>query len=419
MSIAALAGAAVADLPGSGAKKIKPAFGLGFRFSVKIDGVDLGGWQSCGGLKVEFKNTEVKRSGAYLSQKFLPDKVMFSKVTLKRAVDKDSSKKLQEWLDTAARKWLAGEYSNGSNATIVLYDSNEDKVLTWTLRNARPAAWTGPDLDASNSKVAIEVLELVHEGFEVESAAGKSGKGPKEKTPKHLELSSNGKKVTFPYAPEKVKVLFKAPELKGTSLQPENGSEYIPGVTSYVISNLTLEGSACTLDVRKLLTWATPVVKDAGGTPNPCPEPESKDEGNKDSKPGGDADQPLIQLIWGSSFNADVQLKTVDANYIRFAADGTPLRADITITLKVVKDKASSNVIGGARNPSSGGIAGRGSRIVTDSDTLPLLAREEYGDPSAWRDIATANHIDDPLRMRPGRTLYLPATSELTRGRPA
>ncbi len=417
MSIAALAGAAVSGLPGGGAQKVKPAFGLGFRFSVKIDSVDLGGWQTCGGLKVEFKSTEVRRGGSYLSQKYLPDKVVFSKVTLKRAVDKDSSKKLQEWLDTAARKWLSGESSTGSNATIVLYDSNEEKVLTWTLRNARPSAWTGPDLDASNSKVAIEVLELTHEGFEVESAAGKSTKGPKEKPAKQLQLKAGNKTVAFPYSPEKVKVMFKGSELKGTALQPEQGNEYLPGVTSYVISNLTLEGPRCHTDVRNLLVWATPVPKTSTGKPSSCPPTDGK-ESKPDEKPGGDADQPIISFTWGTAFNADVQLKTVDANYVRFSPDGQPLRADVTITLKVVKDKANSKPMIGS-NPTSGGLAGRSSRIVTDSDTLPLVAREHYGDPNAWRDIAAANGIDDPLRVRPGKLLYLPANSELTRGRPA
>lgn len=419
MSITALAGAATAaaSLPGKDAQKIKPAFGLGFRFSVKIDSVDLGGWQTCGGLKVEFKSTEVRRGGAYLTQKYLPDKVTFTKVTLKRAVDKDSSKKLQEWLDSAARKWLSGESSTGSNATIVLYDSNEDKVLTWTLRNARPSAWTGPDLDATSSKVAIETLELTHEGFEVESAAGKSTKGPKEKTPKQLQLKAGNKTVAFPYSPEKVKVMYKGNELKGSSVQPDQGSEYLPGVTSYVISNLTLEGPRCLTDVRNLLLWATPVPKVSDGKPSSCPPTDGK-EPKADEEPGGHADQPIIEFTWGTAFHADVQLKTVDANYIRFSPDGQPLRADVTVTLKVVKDKANTKpMIGG--NPTSGGLAGRSSRLITDSDTLPLVAREHYGDPGAWRDIAAANGIDDPLRVRPGRLLYLPANSELTRGRSA
>jgi phage tail-like protein len=37
--------------------------------------------------------------------------------------------------------------------------------MSWSLRGVHPASWTGPTLDAGSTKVAIEVLELVHEGF--------------------------------------------------------------------------------------------------------------------------------------------------------------------------------------------------------------------------------------------------------------
>jgi nucleoid-associated protein YgaU len=51
-------------------------------------------------------------------------------------------------------------------------------------------------------------------------------------------------------------------------------------------------------------------------------------------------------------------------------------------------------------------------RVVT-GDTLALLAWREYGDPAAWRDIARANGIDDPMRLAPGTELLLPAAEEL------
>jgi len=41
-------------------------------------------------------------------------------------------------------------------------------VARWQLRRAWPAKWEGPSLDAKTSEVAIETLELVHEGIELE-----------------------------------------------------------------------------------------------------------------------------------------------------------------------------------------------------------------------------------------------------------
>ena len=47
-----------------------------------------------------------------------------------------------------------------------LFDATGKGVVgTWTLRNVYPARWAGPDLDASGTGIAIEQLQLVHEGF--------------------------------------------------------------------------------------------------------------------------------------------------------------------------------------------------------------------------------------------------------------
>lgn len=51
-------------------------------------------------------------------------------------------------------------------------------------------------------------------------------------------------------------------------------------------------------------------------------------------------------------------------------------------------------------------------RDVKAGDTLPLIAREAYGDPRLWRLIAEANGIDDPFRFPEpddvGRLLLIP-----------
>ena len=51
-------------------------------------------------------------------------------------------------------------------------------------------------------------------------------------------------------------------------------------------------------------------------------------------------------------------------------------------------------------------------RVVT-GDTLAALAYAEYDDPEMWRLLAAFNGIDDPLRLRIGSLLMLPAPEEL------
>ena len=38
-----------------------------------------------------------------------------------------------------------------------------------------------------------------------------------------------------------------------------------------------------------------------------------------------------------------------------------------------------------------------------------FLAYEEYGDPEKWKEIARENHITNPLQVKPGQVLRLPA----------
>ena len=60
------------------------------------------------------------------------------------------------------------------------------------------------------------------------------------------------------------------------------------------------------------------------------------------------------------------------------------------------------------QNPTSGGAAGHRSRVLGQGETLGLIASEEYGDAKQWRHIATANNIDNPIRLRAGTVLRLP-----------
>ena len=60
------------------------------------------------------------------------------------------------------------------------------------------------------------------------------------------------------------------------------------------------------------------------------------------------------------------------------------------------------------QNPTSGSDRARTTHRLVDGDTLPTLAFREYGDAARWRDIASLNGIDDPMRISPGTTLFLP-----------
>jgi phage tail-like protein len=149
------------------------ALGVSMRFHVVIDGVSLGSWSSCKGLEVVCKLKKIRDPGDYGYEHILFADVDYSTVKLERAMEKTSSKALRDWLADKLSAWsqpgympeLMNSIIGGSTATITLLDSAWEEVSSWTLRNVYPKGWYGPSFDAGKSAVAIERLELDHEGF--------------------------------------------------------------------------------------------------------------------------------------------------------------------------------------------------------------------------------------------------------------
>jgi hypothetical protein len=120
---------------------------------------------------------------------------------------------------------------------------------------------------------------------------------------------------------------------------------------------------------------------------------------------------PKVLFVWGGpqAFLIEAIITAVNVTYNRFAPDGTPLRAELTIRLQ----QQPSLLALLATNPTSAGLPGRRAHTVTAGDSLARIATAQYGSPDRWRPIAAANGIDDPLRVRPGDRVYLPNPEEL------
>lgn len=117
---------------------------------------------------------------------------------------------------------------------------------------------------------------------------------------------------------------------------------------------------------------------------------------------------PWVLFRWGGLTGFLAYISSVAAKYTVFTSGGLPIRAVCTVQL----DELAGETPG--QNPTSGGLVPRRVHVLVDGDTLPGIAYQEYGDASMWRAVARANAIDDPLRLRSGRTLLLPASEELS-----
>ncbi|MFH8249709.1 peptidase M23 [Microbacterium sp. B2969] len=116
---------------------------------------------------------------------------------------------------------------------------------------------------------------------------------------------------------------------------------------------------------------------------------------------------PWVKFTWGPLSSFLGYVRSVAAKYTLFGSDGSPLRAVCTVSLEELpKEK-------GKQNPTSGGLQPRAVHTMREGDSLAVLAYREYGNAALWRPLADVNGIDDPMRVRPGRTIFLPIADEL------
>jgi len=121
----------------------------------------------------------------------------------------------------------------------------------------------------------------------------------------------------------------------------------------------------------------------------------------------GMSDPPKCRLEWGQQtkhLNFECYVTSCSVNYTMFDETGVPIRAKASLVLKEAMD--SEDLL--PTNPTSLGEPGRRRRLVAEGDRLDLIAFQEYGDAQEWRRLAEANHLANPLSLRPGMILAIP-----------
>jgi phage tail-like protein len=84
----------------------------------------------------------------------------YNNIVLKRGYTR--AKELYEW-----RKKVMDGKTQRASGSIVLLDEARNEALRWNFREGWPSKWEGPALNAKTSEVAIETLEIAHEGLEL------------------------------------------------------------------------------------------------------------------------------------------------------------------------------------------------------------------------------------------------------------
>jgi phage tail-like protein len=133
-----------------------------FSFLVEIDGVASAAFKFVSGLGAEVEVIEYREGADNLSSsRKLPGRVKYPNVTLKRGLT--TSHDLWDWWQTVRDGTLQRRA-----VVITLLDDARQPVLRWRLREAWIARIEVSELDASKNEIAIESIELAHEGLELE-----------------------------------------------------------------------------------------------------------------------------------------------------------------------------------------------------------------------------------------------------------
>ncbi len=125
------------------------------------------GFTEVSGLDFETEVIEYREGDSFTyNKKKQPGLTKYSNITLKRGIFHGDFDFYNEWKKTFF--FQEGD-STGSKyrrtITISLMDENHKPVIVWNLENAWPSKIQSTDLKADANEVAIETMEIVHEGL--------------------------------------------------------------------------------------------------------------------------------------------------------------------------------------------------------------------------------------------------------------
>lgn len=130
-----------------------------FYFSVKIGNQEIN-FQDVSGLDVEAQVIEYRHGNSpVFSTMKMPGLKKYGNVTLKKGIFK-ADNNFWKWFNTIQMNVVQRE-----TVTISLLDEKGSATMVWSLNNAWPTKITGTDLKSDSNEVAIETMEIAHEGL--------------------------------------------------------------------------------------------------------------------------------------------------------------------------------------------------------------------------------------------------------------
>ena len=134
-----------------------------YHFIVEWGGLRTG-FTEVTGLNITHEVVEYREGNSPVDNAIkIPGLTKFDNIVLKRGIVKGDSD-FFKWFKTKQNSQIERR-----DIVINLLNENHEPIMAWKIRRAFPVKYTGPALNAKNSEVAIETLELTHEGIEIDT----------------------------------------------------------------------------------------------------------------------------------------------------------------------------------------------------------------------------------------------------------
>ncbi len=127
-------------------------------FTVTVDDIELGTFNTCEGLGVEvvLETREEGGNNTFVWQ--LPSRLKYPNVKLSRPLTKETEKVAQWFISMTTGV-------TRKTAQIVALAPEGQVIARWGLADVVPVRWSGPSFNPDSAKVAIETIEIAHHGF--------------------------------------------------------------------------------------------------------------------------------------------------------------------------------------------------------------------------------------------------------------
>ncbi len=134
----------------------------GFLFVLEVDKRWVAHFNECSGIKNTTEVVEIQEGGLNARVHKVPGQTRWENIVLKYGMSSDTY--LVEWRNEI----LNDQFGNRRNASIIVLDNSLSELRRFNIKNAWPVSYEGPSLSAAGSDLAVESVEIAHDGVEIE-----------------------------------------------------------------------------------------------------------------------------------------------------------------------------------------------------------------------------------------------------------